>query len=256
MKRLCFYCFWISDYSRLVRRYIAKDYYALSDEELLSIPFFASIACADSANKDSSKGIFERQKKLTLNHLGPEILVKERAMEIHGSLDQMRRARNLEYEESQRLHWKSDPRQLLPTAPERPEEKYEYWISVEKRYKEDVIHILGRIKLNPPSHNTVVTCHLCVLNAHRMHQRTCPEIELPETRCSCRLTLSYELYDRYDTEAFLVHMKAYHLEYFERYKGILAKMSVQRRSIYEPDKDVWQIQRLIREVYGMGDDLM
>jgi hypothetical protein len=31
----------------------------------------------------------------------------------------------------------------LPTAPEAPEEKYEYWLSVEKRYKEDVIHILG-----------------------------------------------------------------------------------------------------------------
>lgn len=28
-------------------------------------------------------------------------------------------------------------------APEAPEEKYEYWISVEKRYKQDVIHILG-----------------------------------------------------------------------------------------------------------------
>ena len=34
MKRLCFYCFWISDYSRLIRRYVAKEYYALSDDEL------------------------------------------------------------------------------------------------------------------------------------------------------------------------------------------------------------------------------
>lgn len=42
MKRLCFYCFWITDYSRLIRRYVAKEYYALSDEQLLSIPFFAS----------------------------------------------------------------------------------------------------------------------------------------------------------------------------------------------------------------------
>lgn len=78
-----------------------------------------------------------------MNDLGPEILVKEKALQIHGSLEQMRQTRKLEYEESQRLHWKSDPRQLLPTAPEAPEEKYEYWISVEKRYKEDVIHILG-----------------------------------------------------------------------------------------------------------------
>jgi hypothetical protein len=92
---------------------------------------------------DSSRGTFQRIKKITLNDLGPEILVKEKALQIHGSLEQMRRTRNREYEESQRLHWKSDPRQLLPTAPEAPEEKYEYWISVEKRYKEDVIHILG-----------------------------------------------------------------------------------------------------------------
>jgi hypothetical protein len=28
-------------------------------------------------------------------------------------------------------------------APEAPEEKYEYWISVEKRYKQEVTHILG-----------------------------------------------------------------------------------------------------------------
>jgi len=81
-----------------------------------------------------------------LNDLGPEILVKEKALEIHGSLERMRETRKLEYEESQRLHWKSDPRQLLPTAPEAPEEKYEYWISVEKRYKEDVIHILGYVE--------------------------------------------------------------------------------------------------------------
>jgi hypothetical protein len=42
MKRLCFYCFWNTDYSRLIRRYVAKDYYALGDDDLLSIPFFNS----------------------------------------------------------------------------------------------------------------------------------------------------------------------------------------------------------------------
>lgn len=42
MKRLCFYCFWITEYSRLIRRYVAKEYYALNEAELLSIPFFAS----------------------------------------------------------------------------------------------------------------------------------------------------------------------------------------------------------------------
>ena len=51
-------------------------------------------------------------------------------------------------------------------------------------------------------------------------------------------------------------MKGRHLEYFERFRDILAKMSVQRRLAYELDKDVWQVQRLVRDVYGMGDDLM
>ena len=108
MKRLCFYCFWITEYSRLIRRYVAKDYYALSDEQLLSIPFFASTSFSIpwGLSSDSSKGTFQRQKKITLNDLCLEILVKEKAMEIHGSLEQMRKTRKLEYEESQRLHWK------------------------------------------------------------------------------------------------------------------------------------------------------
>ena len=41
MKRLCFYCFWITDYSRLLRRYVAKEYYALKDAQLLPVPFMA-----------------------------------------------------------------------------------------------------------------------------------------------------------------------------------------------------------------------
>jgi len=148
MKRLCFYCFWISDYSRLIRRYVAKEYYALTDEELLPVPFFASKPLnLLSLTKDSWKGTFQRQKKSSLNDLCPEVLVSETALKLYGSLDQMRQARNLKYQESQRLHWKSDPRQLLPTAPEAPEEQYEYWVSVEKRYKEDVIHVLGLVIL-------------------------------------------------------------------------------------------------------------
>lgn len=42
MRRLCFYCFWISEDSRLIRRYVAKEYYALNDEQLASIPFLTS----------------------------------------------------------------------------------------------------------------------------------------------------------------------------------------------------------------------
>jgi hypothetical protein len=112
------------------------------------------------------------------------------------------------------------------------------------------------VSLDPPSQLEVVTCHLCVLNKHRLHQRTCPESTPAHPRCSCRPDLVYELYPRYDVEAFLAHMKGRHLEYFERFRDILAKMSVQRRAAYEVDKDVWEVQRLIREVYGMGDDLM
>lgn len=107
MKRLCFYCFWITDRSRLIRRPVAKEYYLLSDHELLSVPFFASNGpVLTSLMEDSSKGMFERIGKITLNDLAPEVLVKEKAMKVHGSLEQMRKTRNLEFKESQRLHWR------------------------------------------------------------------------------------------------------------------------------------------------------
>jgi len=112
------------------------------------------------------------------------------------------------------------------------------------------------VSLDPLSHLEVITCHLCVLNGHRLHQRTCPESTPAQPRCSCRPNLVYDMYPRYDVETFLAHMKGRHVEYFERFRDILAKMSVQRRSAYELDKDVWQVQRLVRDVYGMGDDLM
>ena len=55
--------------------------------------------------EDSSKEMFQRIRQITLNDLAPEVLVKEKAMKIHGSLEQMRRTRNFEFKESQRLHW-------------------------------------------------------------------------------------------------------------------------------------------------------
>jgi hypothetical protein len=33
-------------------------------------------------------------------------------------------------------------------------------------------------------------------------------------------------------------------------------MSPQKKSEFESRNDVWEVQTLIREVYGMGDDLM
>ena len=104
MKRLCFYCFWITDHSRLIRRYLAKEYYALSDDNLLSIPFFVNDTHI-SSTEVSSIGKLQRDRKITLNDLAPEILVKERALEIYGNPERIQRARNLKYDECQRLHW-------------------------------------------------------------------------------------------------------------------------------------------------------
>jgi len=33
-------------------------------------------------------------------------------------------------------------------------------------------------------------------------------------------------------------------------------MSVPRKSEFDAKKDVWEVQKLIRETYGIGDDLM
>jgi hypothetical protein len=55
-------------------------------------------------NQGNAKRGVQRRKVINLNDLGPEILVKEKALAIHGSVEQMRRARNLEYEQLQRLH--------------------------------------------------------------------------------------------------------------------------------------------------------
>lgn len=193
----------------------------------------------------------------------------------------MRAMRNLEYKETQRQHWrvtplpttfsylKSDSRQLLLMAPEPPEEKYEYWISVEKRYKQDVIHILGcflrlltvsdlrQISFDErPSHFAFVTCHLCVLGAHRDHQRGCSMSTPARPRCSCKPDLGYEVFSRSDADGFLAHLKSMHLEYFERYRDMVQKLCLQRLPVEEMQEDMWEVQRMIRDVFGMGDDLV
>jgi hypothetical protein len=40
-----------------------------------------------------------------LNDTAAEVLVKQKAMEVHGSLEQMQEMRRLEYRETQRQHW-------------------------------------------------------------------------------------------------------------------------------------------------------
>lgn len=102
----------------------------------------------------------------------------------------------------------------------------------------------------------MVTCHLCVLNAHRSHQYECPQSTPDRPRCSCRPDLSYDLYDRYDVDTFLLHLKSRHLEYHERYRDYLQRLSIQSNPVYELNKDIWLVQKAIRDVYGMGDDLI
>lgn len=112
-----------------------------------------------------------------------------------------------------------------------------------------------QINFNPPRNFEVVSCHLCVLDAHRVHRMNCPDSTPAQPLCLCRNHLTFELYDRYDVQTFLAHLKSRHLEYYERY-GDLVKMSLQRRELRGLDKDVWEVQRLIRDAFGMGDDLI
>jgi len=88
-----------------------------------------------------------------------------------------------------------------------------------------------------------------------MHQQWCPESTHLYPRCGCRTDLGYELYPLHDVDSFLGHLKTKHLEYYERFRDIVSKMSVLRRTTYEHEKDGWEVQRLIREVYGMAPDL-
>jgi hypothetical protein len=87
-----------------------------------------------------------------------------------------------------------------------------------------------------------------------MHERICSDSTHREARCTCRPLLEYDLYGWYDVDTFLAHLKLRHLEYYERFGYILERMSVPRRSVYEL-KDVWGVQKLIRGIYGVGDDL-
>ena len=189
----------------------------------------------------------------------------------------MRNTRNLEYEESQRLHWKVGPCETLidfsPTHGNcylQPLKRLKRNTSIGFLSRRDIkktsFMYLGKslccpanvrqFKLDPPTHQDCVTCHLCVLNAHRSHQRNCPYSTPEHPRCECRPTLAYDLYDRHDIDRFLWHLKSRHLEYFERFRDLLTKLSVQRRLVYERERDVWEAQKMIRDVFGMGDDLI
>jgi hypothetical protein len=95
-----------------------------------------------------------------------------------------------------------------------------------------------------------------VLNAHRLHQHECPQSTPDRPGCSCRPELFYDLYGRYAVDTFLLHLKGRHLEYHERYLDYLLRLSIQNKPENELKKDIWHIQKVIRDVYGMGDDLI
>ena len=73
----------------------------------------------------------------------------------------------------------------------------------------------------------------------------CPKSAPAQLQYSSGPNLAYELCPGYDVEAFLARMKGRHLEDFEKIRDISKKILVQQRSAYEPDKDVWEVQRLI-----------
>jgi hypothetical protein len=55
---------------------------------------------------DTPNGRLHTTRRTTLNDTAAELLVKQKAMEVHGSLEQMQEMRRLEYRETQRQHRK------------------------------------------------------------------------------------------------------------------------------------------------------
>lgn len=99
-----------------------------------------------------------------------------------------------------------------------------------------------------------MTCHLCVLSAHRNHQRDCPKSNHLKPRCSCQPDFAYELFGRFDANDFIAHFKSKHLEFYERYRDLVQRISFQKGSVEGVGKDMWEVQRMIRDIYGMGDE--
>jgi hypothetical protein len=94
MKRLCFYCFWSTDYPRLIRRRLAKEYYVLTDDQLLAVPFFPGISI-DNSERRGYRRLEEtlRLVKPASNDLGSDTLIKEVSLQLYGSEEWIRRAR-------------------------------------------------------------------------------------------------------------------------------------------------------------------
>jgi hypothetical protein len=73
--------------------------------------------------------------------------------------------------------------------------------------------------------------------------------------CLCRPDLGYEVFRRSDVVGFLEHLKSKHLEYSERYRDLVQKISMQKLVVLGMQEDIWEVQRMIRDAFGMGDDL-
>jgi len=280
MRRLCFYCFWISEDSRLIRRYVAKEYYALNDEQLASIPFLTSkhtsvrrhdltlISATTSFQKDGklewscSRNSGPSKGSRHLWKCGPDSACKYiwvRRVTSNTSRGKLSNFRLIHSYSLIHVTFCSQHRRRLQKSTnigclwsEATEISSSIYLGILRLFW---VHT-SQFDTDISSQNEVVTCHLCVLNAHRQHQQGC-EISTPSRpRCPCRPRLDYDQYARHDVEAFLSHLQICHLEHYERFRYLRYNMSVPRKSEFDAKKDVWEVQKLIRETYGIGDDLM
>jgi hypothetical protein len=62
------------------------------------------------------------------------------------------------------------------------------------------------------------------------------------------------LFGRFDANDFIAHFKSEHLEFYERYRDLVERISFQKGSVEGVGKDMWAVQRMIRDIYGMGDE--
>jgi hypothetical protein len=64
------------------------------------------------------------------------------------------------------------------------------------------------------------------------------------------------LYGRFDANDFIAHFKSKHLEFYERYRDLVQRISFRKGSVEGVGKDMWEVQRMIRDIYGMGDEAL
>jgi hypothetical protein len=134
----------------LVRRHIANEYYALTDGRLIGIPFL-EVEPRDGGHESTPK----REPRFDL---AAEMLVKAKSLEDYGSVQNRSRATSAAYETvrqqrkqspvlfsvcSHVISYQLSQVERLLTDPEPPEELYVFWMLVERRYRDYMIHVVG-----------------------------------------------------------------------------------------------------------------